>query len=164
MRIHHLIFFISIIFIACSDDEKIELDEPINPVETFIPLGQDSSMWELVWHDEFDYENDSLENNWISQNGSWGGVVLCSRWRENAEVHDGILELKAKKENRADKTGPAETFGQRKLSAMVISNVNTNMPELPGRTIHFGYGHIMVCLLTKKHLNWTLMKGITLTS
>ena len=50
--------------------------------------------WELSWHDEFDYPDNQLENNWTSQNGNSGGLVLCSRWRENAEVHDGILELK----------------------------------------------------------------------
>lgn len=29
-----------------------------------------------------------------------GGIVLCSRWRENAVVKEGVLELQAKKESR----------------------------------------------------------------
>lgn len=58
--------------------------------------------WDLHWSDEFDYPNIQLDEKWISQNGSTGNVfVLCSRWRENAVVHDGILELKAVKESRA---------------------------------------------------------------
>ncbi|KAA3662875.1 MAG: glycoside hydrolase, partial [Calditrichaeota bacterium] len=62
-------------------------------------MGQDSSKWELVWNDEFDYADANLEDTWVSQNGP-SGHILCSRWRENAEVRDGILELKAKKESR----------------------------------------------------------------
>jgi len=56
--------------------------------------------WYLSWNDEFDYEDSQLDNNWISQNGPSGGMVICSRWRENAVVANGILELQAKKENR----------------------------------------------------------------
>lgn len=73
--------------------------------------------WYLAWHDEFNYSNAELDNNWISQNGPSGGYVLSSRWRENAVVHDGILELKAKKETRGGQdwtTGNVwtkETFG-----------------------------------------------------
>lgn len=58
--------------------------------------------WQLSWNDEFNYPDSELENNWISDNQSYEGFVLCSRWRENAEVHDGILELKARKEKRGD--------------------------------------------------------------
>lgn len=67
--------------------------------ETSLPIDTTSG-WHLSWHDEFDYSDSELENNWIAQNAASGGVVLCSRWRENAVVHDGILELKAIKENR----------------------------------------------------------------
>ncbi|WP_157471629.1 family 16 glycosylhydrolase [Gilvimarinus agarilyticus] len=61
----------------------------------------DFSQWTLSWSDEFDYENEALEDNWISQNGptenEW---VLSSRWRDNAVVDDGVLLLKAEKESR----------------------------------------------------------------
>lgn len=56
--------------------------------------------WYLAWNDEFDYPDSQLEEKWISQNGASWGVVLCSRWRENAIVKDSILELVARKESR----------------------------------------------------------------
>ena len=59
----------------------------------------DLSEWKLVWNDEFDYEDEMLDKSWESQNGP-SGHILCSRWRENAKVHDGILELTARKEKR----------------------------------------------------------------
>ncbi len=56
--------------------------------------------WELSWSDEFDYPNSELDNEWIAQNSSSGGMVICSRWRDNAVVRNGILELMVKKEQR----------------------------------------------------------------
>ncbi len=57
--------------------------------------------YELSWSEEFNGTDADLDQRWNSQNSKSGGAyVLCSRWRENAEVHDGILELKAKKESR----------------------------------------------------------------
>jgi len=53
----------------------------------------------LVWSDDFDYPDAQLDNKWISQNGP-SGHILCSRWRENAVVENGILHLKNKKEIR----------------------------------------------------------------
>ncbi|MDU0354085.1 family 16 glycosylhydrolase [Paraglaciecola aquimarina] len=58
--------------------------------------------WHLVWNDEFDYANDELEKNWISQNGATEHpLVASSRWRENAVVENGELKLITKKETRA---------------------------------------------------------------
>ncbi|MFI8602900.1 family 16 glycosylhydrolase [Cellulophaga baltica] len=65
-----------------------------SPTEKF-----DSAQWDLVWGDEFDYPDAALENKWTSQNNS-SGHILCSRWRENAVVANGVLELQAKKEQR----------------------------------------------------------------
>ena len=59
----------------------------------------DLSQWDLVWEDDFDYENELLDENWESQNGP-SGHILCSRWRENAVVADGLLYLVNKKEKR----------------------------------------------------------------
>jgi hypothetical protein len=59
----------------------------------------DLSKWELVWQDDFDYENERLDENWESQNGP-SGHILCSRWRENAVVTDGLLHLVNRKEQR----------------------------------------------------------------
>jgi beta-glucanase (GH16 family) len=98
---------------SIKDDEQIEdpkeedpIDEPIicsdetyntvlpSPTEQF-----DISKWELTWEDEFDYADSELENKWTSQNSS-SGHILCSRWRENAVVTNGVLELQAIKEQR----------------------------------------------------------------
>ncbi|WP_233267297.1 Ig-like domain-containing protein [Paraglaciecola sp. L3A3] len=60
------------------------------------------SDFDLVWNDEFDYPDSQLEEKWVSENGATAadGFVLCSRWRDNAVVHDGILELTARKETK----------------------------------------------------------------
>ncbi|MDV7185890.1 family 16 glycosylhydrolase [Lutibacter sp. TH_r2] len=58
-----------------------------------------SNEYSLSWEDNFEYSNSKLEKNWESQNGP-SGHILCSRWRENAVVENGILELQAKKEQR----------------------------------------------------------------
>ncbi len=57
------------------------------------------SEWQLVWSDDFDYPNTQLDAKWNSQNGP-NTHILCSRWRENAVVENGILHLNNKKENR----------------------------------------------------------------
>ncbi|WP_010134592.1 family 16 glycosylhydrolase [Ochrovirga pacifica] len=59
----------------------------------------DTDQWQLVWQDNFDYSNEELDKNWISQNGP-SGHILSSRWRDNAVVKNGVLELIAKKESR----------------------------------------------------------------
>ncbi len=59
----------------------------------------DISQWQLVWEDDFDYPNADLEERWESQNGP-SSHILCSRWRENVVVSDGILYLINKKERR----------------------------------------------------------------
>ncbi|MBC2595907.1 family 16 glycosylhydrolase [Ruficoccus amylovorans] len=61
------------------------------------PSGRD---WVLVFEDDFDYPDDALEVNWISENRSNAGHILSSRWRENAVVSEGTLKLVARKEKR----------------------------------------------------------------
>ncbi|MCQ3831029.1 family 16 glycosylhydrolase [Microbulbifer elongatus] len=61
----------------------------------------DLTQWSLAWSDEFNYQNDQLDKNWISQNGpTEHPLVLGSRWRENAVVEDGVLHLINRKESR----------------------------------------------------------------
>lgn len=60
------------------------------------PAGKD---WTLVFEDEFDYSNEVLDENWDSQNGP-STHILSSRYRDNAVVSNGKLELQAKKEKR----------------------------------------------------------------
>jgi len=63
------------------------------------PVLKDSSSWQLVWNDEFEYTDKELDKKWVSQNGP-NGHILSSRWRENAVVSDGSLKLVNKKEKR----------------------------------------------------------------
>jgi beta-glucanase (GH16 family) len=56
--------------------------------------------WSLVWEDEFDYPDAKLDEAWESQNGP-SGHILCSRWRENVRVENGMLRLLNRKEKRA---------------------------------------------------------------
>ena len=69
--------------------------------------------WNLVWQDEFDYSNKKLDKNWESQNGP-SGHILCSRWRENAVVKNGVLELQARKENRGGQEWTAGNIWSKK--------------------------------------------------
>lgn len=55
---------------------------------------------DLVWQDEFNGSADDLAARWSFQNGP-SGHILCSRWRENALVTNGICRLLNKKETRA---------------------------------------------------------------
>ncbi|NJB82543.1 family 16 glycosylhydrolase [Wenyingzhuangia aestuarii] len=104
------IFSLIILLGACSNDSPIKekIKEPTeNPDPDVKPdpdpnpkITIDLSKWTLTWNDEFDYDNSKLEEKWISQNSKSGGFVLSSRWRENAVVKNGILELLAKKETK----------------------------------------------------------------
>ncbi len=55
--------------------------------------------WKLVYEDNFDYPNEKLDENWISQNYA-NSHILSSRWRENVTVENGIMRLLARKESR----------------------------------------------------------------
>ncbi|WP_440874417.1 family 16 glycosylhydrolase [Thalassotalea sp. PLHSN55] len=84
-----------------SDDVYTRFDPSMLPDSQVDSTSFDYSNWQLVWADEFDYANDQLDKKWISQNGPTGHpLVASSRWRENAVVNDGILELQARKESR----------------------------------------------------------------
>jgi hypothetical protein len=65
--------------------------------KSILPGGSDK--WELVWSDEFDKPDAELDKTWQSQNGP-SGHILCSRWRENAVVTNGLLRLINGKEIR----------------------------------------------------------------
>ena len=58
--------------------------------------------WKLLWSDEFDYADSRLDEKWVSENAS-PGHILCSRWRENAVVTNGMLRLCNRKEKRGGK-------------------------------------------------------------
>ena len=78
-----------------TDSNKVyEYDENSHKIGDNIDL----SKWKLQWSDEFNKDK-QLDENWDSQNGP-SEHILCSRWRENAVVKDGVLELINKKEER----------------------------------------------------------------
>ena len=58
--------------------------------------------WKLLWSDEFDYADSRLDEKWVSENAS-PTHILCSRWRENAVVTNGMLRLCNRKEKRGGK-------------------------------------------------------------
>jgi beta-glucanase (GH16 family) len=76
---------------------------------TALPPGK----WQLVFEDDFGNSNKGLDAVWDFQNGP-SGHILCSRWRENADVVDGILKLHAKKETRADQEWTAASMWTKK--------------------------------------------------
>ncbi|GAB3649878.1 hypothetical protein GCM10028791_16240 [Echinicola sediminis] len=88
-----------------NDEEPSDEPEAKCPDNTYVhqlPIPDqfmDLSSYTLVWEDEFDYPDADLDKNWTSQNGP-SGHISCSRWRENAAVKDGVLELRAVKESR----------------------------------------------------------------
>lgn len=56
--------------------------------------------WKLVFEDDFTGTAADLDAKWAFQNGP-SGHILCSRWRENAVLEDGLLKLVGRKESRA---------------------------------------------------------------
>ena len=65
--------------------------------------------WTLLFKDEFDGADKELDKAWEFQNGP-SGHILCSRWRENALVTNGLLRLQAKKEERAGQSWTAASM------------------------------------------------------
>lgn len=55
--------------------------------------------WELVFREEFEGDTAELDKNWEFQNGP-SGHILCSRWRENVIVENGVCRLLNRKESR----------------------------------------------------------------
>lgn len=54
----------------------------------------------LDWSDEFNGANTDFDEKWIAMNQNLNGWHLAGRWRENIEIHNGILEIYNKKETR----------------------------------------------------------------
>lgn len=103
--IHYFFAFAIASFLCASCSKHGTISSNENPPVSNTPPPNDSlinlSNWKMVWNDEFDYPDNLLENKWISQNAGYASsVLLCSRWRDNVKVHDGILELINKKEKR----------------------------------------------------------------
>lgn len=56
--------------------------------------------WRLVFEERFGGALEEVDAAWEFQNGP-SGHILCSRWRDNASVSNGVLRLHARKETRA---------------------------------------------------------------
>lgn len=68
--------------------------------------------WKLVFEDDFTGSEAELDAKWEFQNGP-SGHILCSRWRENAVLEDGLLRLVARKETRAGQDWTAASLWTR---------------------------------------------------
>jgi beta-glucanase (GH16 family) len=80
-----------IVHTSCSQNIK-DIKSPV-----------DNKNWELFWQDNFDYENrEQLLEVWESQNGP-SSHILCSRWKENIQVGNGVVRLVNRKESRGGK-------------------------------------------------------------
>ena len=90
--------FLLVGFVARAEEPKVTL-----------PNGK----WQLVFQDEFARTDKDLDENWEFQNGP-SGHILCSRWRENVAVGDGILKLIAKKEKRGGQDWTAANMWTRR--------------------------------------------------
>ncbi len=72
---------------------------PGRSAESASPLPAEVRDWKLFWQDGFNDGEAGLDAKWKSQNGP-SGHILCSRWRENARVANGMLRLENRKEKR----------------------------------------------------------------
>jgi len=75
------------------------------PVSSLLPQGS----WKLVFRDEFSGTLQDVDTAWTFQNGKCGHI-LCSRWRDNASVSNGVLHLNARKEMRAGQAWTAASL------------------------------------------------------
>jgi len=89
-------------------DDDLECKETPQ-IESILPAGD----WTLVFQDEFAGSEKDLDANWEFQNGP-SGHILCSRWRENAELADGTLKMNAKKEDRGGQHWTAASLWTKK--------------------------------------------------
>lgn len=72
-------------------------------------LAEPPPNYQLVFSDEFNGATADLDRNWEFQNGP-SGHILCSRWRENAVVTNGLVRLLNKKETRAGQDWTSASF------------------------------------------------------
>ena len=70
-------------------------------VQSRLPAGK----WKLVFQDEFYGALTNVDSAWSFQNGP-SGHILCSRWRDNASISNGVLHLVARKETRTGQAWP----------------------------------------------------------
>ena len=67
------------------------------PAPSLLPGGP--STWQMIWSDEFTGVDRELDARWTAQNGP-NSHILCSRWRENVKMADGVLTITNRKEQR----------------------------------------------------------------
>lgn len=79
-------------------------------VKSLLPAGA----WKLVFQDEFSGALTNVDASWEFQNGP-SGHILCSRWRDNASVSNGVLQLNARKETRAGQAWTAASLWTKRV-------------------------------------------------
>ena len=101
-------FFLLFIITSC-----LALAQHQNPTsQSLLPGGADK--WELIWSDEFNGSDKDLDRRWASQNGP-SSHILCSRWRENVTVTNGLLRIIARKEKRGGQDWTAGCIWTREM-------------------------------------------------
>jgi beta-glucanase (GH16 family) len=65
--------------------------------ESMLPGG--SERWKLVWDEDFTGVDADLDQRGVAQNSA-NTHILCSRWRENVVMADGLLTLTNRKQQR----------------------------------------------------------------
>jgi len=68
----------------------------------------------LVWQEEFNGTTADLDAHWSFQNGP-NGHILCSRWRENAVVTNGVCRLVNRKETRGGQAWTSASLWTKRL-------------------------------------------------
>lgn len=69
---------------------------------------------QLAWEETFDGSVSNLDARWSFQNGP-SGHILCSRWRDNVAVSNGVCRLLNKKETRAGQAWTSASLWTKRL-------------------------------------------------
>ena len=91
MRKFRIGFVVLISVLSGLSGWSVQAEEP----RSLLPPGD----WSIVFQDEFFGVNRDLDRSWEFQDGP-SVHIMCSRWRDNADVADGVLSLQAKQESR----------------------------------------------------------------
>jgi beta-glucanase (GH16 family) len=102
-----LLFLVFFLFISCISDNSVQPEQrkKIDENKTGADAGlTDTSMFELIWADEFDYEGIPDPKKWNYDTGGFGWwnneLQYYTKAREyNARVQDGRLIIEAHKED-----------------------------------------------------------------
>lgn len=101
-------------------------------IASLLPEGK----WKLIFNDEFSGPLADVDPGWVFQN-SPSLHTLCSRWRENASISNGILHLKARKETRGGQDWTAASLNTRRLFKYGYFECRYRYAKAPGTNNSF---------------------------